>query len=82
MKKLSAIALAIALTLGAASSFAKGTAYPACKDLKGKERSACIKSERAKKVEAKKEEPKKEEPKKDAKSGKDTATAPVEGSTK
>ena len=69
MKKLSMIALAAVLTLSAASGFAKGSAYPACKDMKGKERSDCIKTERAKKAEANK----------GAKKGtKDTAAAPAD----
>jgi hypothetical protein len=49
MKKTSIILMALALSLTAGASFAKGKdAYPACKGLKGKDRSACVKSEKAK----------------------------------
>ena len=49
MKKFSAIVLAIALSLSAASGFAKDKgAHAACKGLKGKERTECVKSEKAK----------------------------------
>lgn len=59
MNKTTALLVAMAIALASAPAFAhkKGSAYPACKGMKGHERSECIKSEKAKKAEAKTAKP-------------------------
>ncbi len=60
MKKTSALLVALSIAMAGAPVFAhgkKGGMYPACKGMKGKERSECIKAEKAKKAEAKTEKP-------------------------